>query len=62
MLIGKEIKKTKNRYTKVKEVDEEDLYALKINQKGKRRVGKANKRIKVEKIWVRLVDVLIVIL
>ena len=48
-MIGKEIKKTKNRYTKVKEVDEEDLYALKINQKGKRRVGKANKRIKVEK-------------
>jgi len=32
------------------EVDEEDLYTLKINFKGKRTVGKANKRINVEKI------------
>ena len=29
------------------EVDEEDLYMLKINHKGKRTVGKANKRINV---------------
>ena len=29
-------------------VDEEDLYTLKINCKGKRRVGKANKGINVE--------------
>ena len=52
-MIGKEIKKTKNRYTKVKEVDEEDLYALKINCKGKRTVGKVNKGIHVE-IYNRL--------
>ena len=32
------------------EVDKEDLYTLKINCKGKRTVGKANKRINVEKI------------
>ena len=32
------------------EVDEEDLYALKINCKGKRTVGKENKGINVEKI------------
>ena len=32
------------------EVDEEDLYTLKINCKGKRTVGKANKEINVEKI------------
>ena len=31
------------------EVNEEDLYALKINWKGKRTVGKANKGINVEK-------------
>ena len=31
------------------EVDEEDLYTLKINCKGKRRVGKANKGINLEK-------------
>ena len=30
-------------------VDEEDLYTLKINCKGKRTVGKANKGINVEK-------------
>ena len=32
------------------EVDEEDLYTLKINCKGKRTVGQANKGINVEKI------------
>ena len=32
-----------------KEVDEEDLYTLKINCKGKRAVGKANKGINVGK-------------
>ena len=31
------------------ELDEEDLYTLKINCKEKRTVGKANKGIKVEK-------------
>ena len=31
------------------EVDKEDLYTLKINCKGKRTVGKANKRIIVGK-------------
>ena len=32
------------------EIDEEDLYTLKINCKGKRTVGKANKGTNVEKI------------
>ena len=32
------------------EVDEEDLYILKFNCKGKRTVGKANEGINVEKI------------
>ena len=32
------------------EIDEEDLYTLKINCKGKRTVGKANEKINVEKI------------
>ena len=31
-------------------IDEEDLYTLKINCKGKRTVGKAKKWIKAEKI------------
>jgi len=31
-------------------VDKEDLYTLKINCKGKKAVGKANKGINVEKI------------
>ena len=31
------------------EVDEEDLYTLKINCKGKRTVGRANKRVNLEK-------------
>ena len=35
------------------EVDE-DLYTLKINCKGKRTVGKANKGINVEKIFIGL--------
>ena len=35
-------------------VDEEDLYALKINCKGKRKVGKENKGINVEKIIIGL--------
>ena len=44
MLRGKERKKRKQELIlKVKiEVDEEDLYTLKINCKGKRTVGKAN--------------------
>jgi len=33
-------------------VDKEELYTLKINYKGKRTVGKANKDINVEKIMV----------
>ena len=33
-------------------VDKEDLYTLKINCKGKRTVGKANKGIHVEKIII----------
>ena len=49
MLRGKERKKKKNRYAKL-EVHEEDLYTLKINCKGKRTVGKANKGVSVEKI------------
>ena len=34
------------------DVDKEDLYTLKINCKGKRIVGKANKGIDVEKITI----------
>ena len=50
MLRGKERKKRKKEeISKVKEVDKEDLYTLKINCKGKRTVGKANKGINVEK-------------
>ena len=49
MLRGKERKKRKNRYAKL-EVGKEDLYTLKINCKGKRTVGKANKGINVGKI------------
>ena len=48
ILRGKERKKRKTSYTKL-EVDE-DLYTLKNNCKGKRAVGKASKRINVEKI------------
>ena len=49
MLRGKERKK---RYANL-EIDE-DLYTLKINCKGKRTVGKANKGINVEKIIIEL--------
>ena len=49
MLRGKQRqKRKKEQICKVKEdrqVDEEDLYTLKINCKGKRTVGKANKGI-----------------
>ena len=44
----RERKIRKTRYAKL-EVDEADLYTLKINCKGKRTVGKANKGINVEK-------------
>ena len=37
---------------KLNRVDKEDLYTLKINCKGKRTVGKANKGINVEKIII----------
>ena len=43
-------KERKNGYESYTEVDEEDLYTLKINCKGERIVGKANKGINVEKI------------
>ena len=36
------------------EVDKEDLYILKINCKGERTVGKANKGINVEKVKISL--------
>ena len=50
MLRGKKIKKgKKEQICKVKQVDKEDLYTLKINRNWKRTVGKANKRINVEK-------------
>ena len=45
MLRGKETKKRKKEQI---EVDKEDLYRLKINCKGKRTVGKANKGINVK--------------
>ena len=47
MLRGK--KRKEEQICKVKQVDKEDLYTLKINCKGKRTVGKANKGINVEK-------------
>ena len=40
----------KEQICKVVEINEEDLYTLKINCKGKRTVGKANEKINVEKI------------
>ena len=43
MLRGKERKKKKEQICKVKLIDEEDLYILKINCKGKRTVGKASR-------------------
>ena len=55
MLRGKERKKRKKeQICKLKKIDKEDLYALKINCKGKRTVGKANERINVEKIIIGL--------
>ena len=50
MLRGQERKKRKNRYAKLNR----GRYALKINCKGKRIVGKANKGIDVEKIIIGL--------
>ena len=47
MLRGKERKKRKKNMQSQIEVDKEDLYTLKINCKGKRTVGKENKRINV---------------
>ena len=48
MLKGKERKKRQKKWIyKQIEVDEEDSYTLKINCKGKRMVGKANKEINV---------------
>ena len=47
-------KERKNRHTKLNKVDKGDLYILKINCKGKRTVGKANKGINVEKIIIGL--------
>ena len=49
MLRGKKEKKERIDMQSYTEVDE-DLYLLKINCKGKRTVGKANKGINVEKI------------
>ena len=49
----REKKERKNRYAKI-EVDKEDLQTIKINCKGKRTVGKANKGINVEKIIIGL--------
>ena len=49
MLRGKERKKRKNRYAKLNRSRKEDLYILKINCKGKRTIGKVNKRMNVEK-------------
>ena len=47
---GKKEKKERiDKQSKI-EVDKEDLYILKINCKGKRTVGKANKGINVEKL------------
>ena len=43
-------KERKNGYESYTELDEEDLYTLKINCKGKRAVGKTNKGINIEKI------------
>jgi len=42
------------RVLKKLEVDKEALYTSKVNCKGKRRVGKANKGINVEKIIIDL--------
>ena len=49
MLKGKERKKEQICKVKI-EIDKEDLYTLKMNCKGKRKVVKANKGINVEEI------------
>ena len=49
MLRGKKRKKRKNRYAKLNRGRWGGLYTLKINCKGKRTVGKANKQVNVEK-------------
>ena len=49
MLRGKERKEKVDMQSYI-EIDEENLYTLKINCKGKRTVEKANKGINVEKI------------
>ena len=55
MLRGKERKeRKKEQICKVKQVDKEDLYTLKINCKGKRTVGKANKGLSVGKVIIGL--------
>ena len=48
MLRGKERKERIDMQSQI-EIDEEDLYTLKFNYKGKRTVGKANKGINAEK-------------
>ena len=52
MLKGKERKKEQifKVNQKLSELDKEDLYILKVNCKGKKTVGKANKGINVEKV------------
>ena len=50
MLRGK--KRKKEQICKLKKIDKEDLYALKINCSGEITVGKANKEINVEKIII----------
>ena len=50
MLKGKKENKERIDVHSQIEVDKEDLYTLKINCKGERTVGKANKEINVEKI------------
>ena len=49
MLRGKERKERIDMQSQI-EIDEEDLYTLKINCKGKRTVGRANKGISVKKV------------
>ena len=51
-LRGKERKERKNRYAKLNRNRWRFIYILKINCNGKRTVGKANKRINVEKIII----------
>ena len=48
------MKERKDRYGKLNRGDKEDFYTLKINRKGKRTVGKANKEINVQKIIIGL--------